>query len=566
MFENEDKTPRDELMLQKAESFTMLDDAVRGGATTKPSDQSSDLNARKQSISQVSRRMGASVNVGNIVVSIPTTKKQKPTLGGMFDETDSDSDSEASSDFQPVKMRRTKSDSEIYDLSHKSNLWKEKIKKIDLSDFQMLYEIGKGAYGRVFLVQRITTKDFYAMKVVLLGEGVDDNFIQNLLNEKQICDSLKGDHVVKTYFTFSHKNYLIFIMEYMNGGDFSGLLKYSTLEQDKEGKFYAAELVLAIEYVHNMNIVHRDLKPENLLIDKTGHLKLADFGLSKISRDTLKKNAISTENITHDIFKDFRTDGHDNNARIGEIVQSHREEKQMMHMKKQETVNRVVGTADYIPPEGYGTVPVDPKYQKCTDWWAFGCIFYEFLFQFPPFNADTKEKVRDNILGHPHSFSIDFPEIGDEEGCLSFAAKDLIDRLLEPDPSKRLGVNGAQEVKNHPFFKGVNWDNLRKQAPPENDILQALMKPPPPADDSKRREIKLDDIFKIDPNKAQRKDGKKKAAGFEENYRTDLLFQDNEKEIANYNEKLEALRNLKKKAVDKLRTIELEGNFLVFYS
>src|SRR3990167_9853744 len=93
----------------------------RGGATTKPSDQSSDLNARKQSISQVSRRMGASVNVGNIVVNIPTTKKQKPTLGGMFDETDSDSDSEASSDFQPVKMRRTKRDSEIYDLSHKSN-------------------------------------------------------------------------------------------------------------------------------------------------------------------------------------------------------------------------------------------------------------------------------------------------------------------------------------------------------------------------------------------------------------------------------------------------------------
>lgn len=556
------------MVLQKAESFTMMDEQVRGAEPSKQSETTHDSLIRKTSITGGNRRMGVSLQIGGPAgPSEAPAKKPKPTLGNIFDSSESDSDDE--DDFQPTKIRRTKSDSVIYDLSHKNNLLQEKFKKIDLSDFQMLYEIGKGAYGRVFLVQRITTKDYYAMKVVLLGEGVDDNFIQNLLNEKQICDSLKGDHVVKTYFTFSHKNYLIFIMEYMNGGDFSGLLKYAPLEQDLDAKFYAAELVLAIEYVHNMNIVHRDLKPENLLIDKTGHLKLADFGLSKISRDTLKKNAISTDNITHlshDIFKDFRTDGDDQTARIVEMVQSHREERQIMHLRKQETVNRVVGTADYIPPEGYGTVPVDPKYQKCTDWWAFGCIFYEFLFTFPPFNAKKREEVRANILGHPHTYTIEFPEIGDGEGCLSFAAKDLIDRCLEPDPSKRLGVNGAQEVKNHPYFKGINWEGLRKQTPPPNEVLEVLMKPPPAVDDSKKREIKLDDIFKIDATKGQRKDGQKKAAGFEENYRTDLLYQDNEKEISTYNEKLEVLRTLKKKAVDKLRTIELEGNFLVFYS
>jgi serine/threonine protein kinase len=542
----------------------MMDEPVREDEAPKQQEEPVGSMVRKSSITGTIRRYGVSIPINNPATMDSGQKKSKPTLGVLLD--DSGSDSEDDDDLPPMKIRRTKSDSVIYELSHKNNILQERFKKIDLSDFQMLHEIGKGAYGRVFLVQRITTKDFFAMKVVMLGEGVDDNFIQNLLNEKQICDSLIGEHVVKTYFTFSHKNYLIFIMEYMNGGDFARLVNECPLDQHQEGKFYAAELLLAIEYVHSKNIVHRDLKPENLLIDKTGHLKLADFGLSKFSRDSLKKNAISTENISHDIFKDFRTGSDDKTARIAEIVQSHREEKQLMHMKKQESVNRVVGTADYIPPEGYGSVPVDPKYQKCTDWWAFGCIFYEFLFTFPPFNAKTRDEVRQNILGHPETYKIEFPEIGDDEGCLSYAAKDLLDKLLEPDPSKRLGVNGAQEVKNHPYFKDIKWDTLRKQTPPIYDILQVLIKPPPPTDDSKRREIKLDDLFKIDPSKSQRKDGQKKAAGFEENYRTDLLFQDNEKEIANYNEKLDNLRNLKKKAVDKLRTIELEGNFLVFYS
>mmetsp|Transcript_8256 Transcript_8256/g.10223 ORF Transcript_8256/g.10223 Transcript_8256/m.10223 type:complete len:307 (-) Transcript_8256:6-926(-) len=234
---------------------------------------------------------------------------------------------------------------------------------------------------------------------------------------------------MKMFFSFQSKKNLYMVMEYLNGGDCFALLRELTCFDEDMAQQYIAETVLALGYLHENNIVHRDLKPDNMLIDSKGHIKLTDFGLSRVGLLDRQEDK-----------KDWKL----NRA----FMQDNEDEPV-------ENSNNTVGTPDYIAPEVFLGTQCGPE----VDWWALGCILYEFLIGISPFYGDTMEDIFQNILAQ----KIMWPEPDDDDYAISDSAKDLIKRLLAFEPSDRLGSGGVQEIKDHPWFEGIDWDNLREQ-------------------------------------------------------------------------------------------------------
>lgn len=448
------------------------------------------------------------------------------------------------------KLRRVKSETTLERI-HEESIWSARVKNHpEVSDFDIIKLVGKGAYGRVVLVKRRSTKDYYAMKLIKFNAEADSKFIESILNERDIMNSLHGDLVVNAYFSFVYKNYIVFIMEYMPGGDFANVLEQQIFfDEFSEARFYAAELVLAIEYLHKVNIVHRDLKPENLLMDKFGHLKLADFGLSTLPQKfrDITESMDGQAGIFNDLITDemvmFRMGNR--NSRRDRAGAAATETRGNAKPRV-----RVVGTPDYIAPEVIRGEAKE-KYQFAIDWWALGCIIYQFILEVPPFNAETKEEIFDNIVNHPHNGRIQFPPIGDDEGCLSYAAKDIIDRLLEPDPAKRLGSNGIDEIKKHPFFEEIDWEKIKKK-----QITPPII-PEPVIIDENIEKITLEELI-------GNTDKKEKKMNMREVYRADLLHEDNMREVEQYFKKKEDLKSKKFNAYQTLFEMDKEGLFMIF--
>ncbi len=215
------------------------------------------------------------------------------------------------------------------------------------------------------------------------------------------------------------------VMEYVEGGDVATLIKKTgplSLEMSRQ---YFAETTLAVEYLHNYGIIHRDLKPDNLLITAQGHIKLTDFGLSKIGLMNLTTNFYEGNNL-----KNFMKD----------------------HYCKEFNDKQVCGTPQYLAPE----VILRQRYGKAVDWWSMGIILYEFLTSMAPFNGNTPEDLFENVING----EILWPEEDDELVEMNDDAKNLIMGLLTHDPIKRLGAGGALEIKEHPFVCHLNWDSL----------------------------------------------------------------------------------------------------------
>ncbi|KAJ8480180.1 hypothetical protein OPV22_023907 [Ensete ventricosum] len=309
--------------------------------------------------------------------------------------------------------------------------------RTSIDDFEIIKPISRGAYGRVFLAKKRTTGDLFAIKVLKKADMIRKNAVESILAERDILITVRNPFVVRFFYSFTSRENLYLVMEYLNGGDLYSLLRNLGCLDEDVARVYIAEVVLALEYLHSLRVVHRDLKPDNLLIAHDGHIKLTDFGLSKVglinSTDDLSGPAVSGTSL-------YGEDEPQVSA------------SEQLNQRECRRKRSAVGTPDYLAPE----ILLGTGHGASADWWSVGVILFELIVGIPPFNAEHAQKIFDNILNR----KIPWPGVPEE---MSLEAQDLIDKLLTEDPHQRLGANGASEVKQHVFFKDISWDTLARQ-------------------------------------------------------------------------------------------------------
>jgi len=275
-----------------------------------------------------------------------------------------------------------------------------------LTDFEVGDTLGEGAFAQVVKATEIATRREFAIKMLERKHIIKEKKAQYVKTEKEILSILHHPNIVKLYYTFKDQEYLYFVLELCAGGELQKRIrKLGSLSLDCS-RFYAAEIISGIEHMHVNGVIHRDLKPENVLLTKEMHVKLTDVGTAKII-------------------------GNEPNARSGSFC----------------------GTAEYVSPE----LLTDKFVGKSADLWALGCIIYQFIAGRPPFKAVNEYQTFQKIIKQEYSYPSGFPDI----------VKDICKKLLNPDPTKRLGCNGFQELKSHPFFDGIVWETLAEKDPPK---------------------------------------------------------------------------------------------------
>lgn len=288
------------------------------------------------------------------------------------------------------------------------------------NDFEVIKLISNGAYGAVYLVRLKETRQRFAMKKINKNNLMLRNQVEQAFAERDIMSFTDNPFVVSMICSIETKKHLCLVMEYVEGGDCANLLKTIGPLPSDMARFYFAETVLAVEYLHSYGIVHRDLKPDNLLITALGHIKLTDFGLSKMGLMSLATNI-------YEGYMDKET--------------------------KQFSDKQVIGTPEYIAPE----VILRQGYGKPVDWWSMGIILYEFLVGCVPFFGETPEE----LFAHTIYDDIEWPD--ESDWVVQPEAKSMITLLLQQNPRDRLGTGGAQDVKEHQYFSGLDWNSLLRQ-------------------------------------------------------------------------------------------------------
>mmetsp|Transcript_37451 Transcript_37451/g.149426 ORF Transcript_37451/g.149426 Transcript_37451/m.149426 type:complete len:954 (-) Transcript_37451:1205-4066(-) len=303
-----------------------------------------------------------------------------------------------------------------------------------IDDFTILKPISRGAFGSVYLAKKNSTKDLFAIKALSKQDMLRKNLVARVRTEKDILSGVANPFVVRSYWSFESATKLFIVMEYLPGGDMCSLLcNLGFLDLDVSRQ-YVAEIVLAIEYLHSMNVVHRDLKPDNVLIGKNGHVKLTDFGLSRLG--------LLESNLLNDNPWKQRT-GEDTQPAARRFAENALRRVGSMKIAEILAEEEKVGTPDYLAPE----ILLGQGHSFTVDWWALGVLLYEFLMGIPPFHASTAEGIFENILDSKLDWPV-VPDEVDEDGL------DLIKRFLDPNPATRLGSQGAEEIRSHPFFAG----------------------------------------------------------------------------------------------------------------
>ncbi|KAI0073494.1 AGC/Akt protein kinase [Panus rudis PR-1116 ss-1] len=278
---------------------------------------------------------------------------------------------------------------------------------LTIDDFELITVIGKGSFGKVMQVRKRDTSRIYALKTIRKQHIVERGEITHTLAERLVLARVNNPFIVPLKFSFQSAQKLYLVLAFVNGGELFHHLQREQRFDEGRARFYSAELLLALEHLHELDVVYRDLKPENILLDYTGHIALCDFGLCKIN------------------------------------------------MKDSDTTNTFCGTPEYLAPE----ILYNQGYSKVIDWWTLGVLLYEMLSGLPPFFDENTDIMYQKILNDPLGFGEEFsPE-----------AQSILKLLLERDPTKRLGVNGADEIKSHPFFsKNIDFEKLlqKKIQPP----------------------------------------------------------------------------------------------------
>ncbi|CAJ0947101.1 unnamed protein product [Ranitomeya imitator] len=295
------------------------------------------------------------------------------------------------------------------------------IRKPRMSDYTQIKEIGSGSYGAVHLVRHKDTKKVFAMKKQARSKLHDPYYLKLAYVERDIAIFSDCPFVVSAFCSFPTKRHLCMVMDFEAGGDCRNFLRFYGPFPLDLARIYIAETVLAVEYLHSYGVVHRDLKPENLMISSTGHIKVTDFGISRLG--LMRPTSDIYKAPTKDITREFRDDG-------------------------------ITGTYHYVAPE----VILQKGYGRPIDWWAIGIILYEFLTGHVPFNGTRKKHIFYSILADNITLKI-------KNSTHHPDAQDFMIQLLNKDPTHRLGTGGANEIKSHPFMSELDFGNLQNLKP-----------------------------------------------------------------------------------------------------
>mmetsp|Transcript_38462 Transcript_38462/g.76251 ORF Transcript_38462/g.76251 Transcript_38462/m.76251 type:complete len:321 (-) Transcript_38462:252-1214(-) len=274
---------------------------------------------------------------------------------------------------------------------------------LDRGQFKLQKTLGTGAFGRVRFVTHMATGKHYALKTLKKAAIIKMKQVDHVISEKAILNELSHPFIVNMHGTFHDQRYVYMVLEYVVGGEFFTHLRKAGRFNNDQSCFYASQVAAIFEYCHGKNIVYRDLKPENILINVDGYVKLTDFGFAKV--------------IEHRTYT-------------------------------------LCGTPEYIAPE----VLLNKGHGKPVDWWTLGILIYEMIVGYPPFVDEDPMGIYQKIL----SGKIVFPKLFDKQ------AKALVKKLLTADLGKRFGnlKNGVDDIKQHKWFKDINWQNLlAKQLP-----------------------------------------------------------------------------------------------------
>ncbi|THH07000.1 hypothetical protein EW145_g3687 [Phellinidium pouzarii] len=313
---------------------------------------------------------------------------------------------------------------------HLQIAFKPSAQSLTIETFDLLKVIGKGSFGKVMQVRKKDTQRVYALKTIRKAHIASrPGEITHILAERTVLALVNNPFIVPLKFSFQNPDKLYLVMSFVNGGELFYHLQREGKFDENRSRFYAAELLCALEHLHGFNVVYRDLKPENILLDYTGHIALCDFGLCKLN------------------------------------------------MSETEKTNTFCGTPEYIAPE----LLESQGYTKTVDWWTLGVLLYEMMANrtappffsspktgLPPFYDENVNEMYQRILRDPLLFPPD----------MSHDAKSLMTGLLQRDPSNRLGHNGADEIKRHPFFsRHVDWNKLlaKKIQPPFKPSVESVL-------------------------------------------------------------------------------------------
>jgi len=288
---------------------------------------------------------------------------------------------------------------------------------LTIDAFELLKVIGRGSFGKVMQVRKKDTQRIYALKTIRKAHIAQrPGEITHILAERNVLALVNNPFIVPLKFSFQNPDKLYLVMSFVNGGElFYHLQREGKFDQGRS-RFYAAELLCALEHLHGFNVVYRDLKPENILLDYTGHIALCDFGLCKLN------------------------------------------------MSETEKTNTFCGTPEYIAPE----LLENQGYTKTVDWWTLGVLLYEMMTGLPPFYDENVNAMYQRIMSDPLVFPPDMPS----------DARSVMTGLLQRDPSKRLGSNGGEEIKRHPFFaRYIDWNRLlaKKIQPPFKPSVESVL-------------------------------------------------------------------------------------------
>jgi serine/threonine protein kinase len=337
-------------------------------------------------------------------------------------------------------------------------------KKASISDYDIICELGNGSYGKVILAKNKYEGKQFAIKAIkksLLNQ-FDKQYEVHV--EKYCLAHLSHPNIIKFNKAFQDKKHLFFVLEYCKNKDLGKLIQRVGTFSFKLAQYYAAEILSAISYMNKCGIYHRDIKPENIAVDEDMHLKLCDFATANMVGkyfDTKIMNFVDiSQKDYQEAVQNAKSNESKNNVNNYVLIGGHK----IMNLTEQ-----FVGTPEYISPE-----VLEYKYDligPSVDIWAFGVILYLFFVGKTPFKGENDDETLNNIRNVKYSFEFEKKNIN-----MPKEAKDLIEKILIKDPRKRIGFGSKdyKEIKEHPFFKGINFDNLFEEPIPLNKIYPIL--------------------------------------------------------------------------------------------